>query len=277
VKPRFLFLFIPVLASAQTAQEIMARVAANQDRAEVARAGIVYRQNVLVRMQRTDGKLAREEDREYSVTPEPDGVRRELVHFSGKYGLNGKEIAFLEPGEHYRDKDIDANVVKDLADGFGNDEKSRDGINQDLFPLTARKQKGYLFSLAGVETYRGREVFRIAFEPRPKSDATDEDGMHWAGEALIDKVDLAPVLVTKHLAHGVPVLVKTLLGTNLQQIGFKVVYGKFDDDLWFPVNYSGELKIRILFVYARTISLGLSNSDFKKADVRSTIIFEKQG
>jgi hypothetical protein len=95
-------LLIPVLASAQTAHEIMARVAANQDRVEAARAGFIYRQKVLVRLQRTDGKLAREEDREYSVTPERDGVRRELVHFSGKYGLNGKEVAFQEPGEHYR-------------------------------------------------------------------------------------------------------------------------------------------------------------------------------
>jgi hypothetical protein len=71
----------------------------------------------------------------------------------------------------------------------------------------------------------------------------------------------------------VPVVVKTLLGTNIQQIGFKLAYEKFDD-LWFPVNYSGELKLRVLFVYARTISLGMINSDFKRADVKSRVTFE---
>jgi hypothetical protein len=70
--------------------------------------------------------------------------------------------------------------------------------------------------------------------------------------------------------------VKILLGTNIQQLGFKVTYGKFDDNLWFPVNYSGELKIRVLFLYARTISLGLVNSGFQNADVKSTIVFDKE-
>jgi hypothetical protein len=276
MKPRLFFLLIPALANAQTAQEIMTKVAANQDRADAARAGFVYHQDVLVRLQRTDGKLAREEDREYTVTPEPDGVKREMVHFSGKYGVNGKEFPFSEPGEHYQDKDIDANVAKNLADSFGDDDKSRDGINEDLFPLTARKQHAYTFKLAGTENYHGHEVFRITFEPRGKNHARDdEQDTHWAGEVLIDKSDLAPVLITTHLAHGVPVLVKTLLGTNLQQIGFKVVYEKFDDNLWFPVTYSGELKVRILFVYARTMSLSLRNTGFQRADVKSTITFEK--
>lgn len=267
---------LPALALAQTAEEIMARVADNQTRAEAARAGFIYRQDVLVRLKRADGKLAREEDREYTVTPEPDGVKRDMVHFSGKYGVGGKEFPISEPGEHYRDKDIDADLTKSLANNFGSDEKSRDGINQDLFPLTGKKQKSYVFRLAGRETYHGREVFRITFEPQPKKTLDDDDYVPWAGEALIDKADLTPVLITTHLAHGIPVLVKTLLGTNIQQIGFKVTYGKFDDNLWFPVNYSGEMKVRLLFMYARTISLGMVNSGFQKADVKSSITFENQ-
>jgi hypothetical protein len=268
------FALLPALARAQTADAIMARVAENQTRAEAARAGFVYRQNVLVRLKRSDGKLAREEDREYTVTPEADGVKREMVHFAGKYGVNGKEFPIAGPGEHYQDKDFDADLAKSLADDFGGDEKSRDGINQDLFPLTAKKQKHYVFKLAGQEKYQGHDAYRITFEPRPKSD--DEGGTPWAGEALIDKTDLAPVLITTHLAHGVPLVVKTVFGTNLQQIGFKVSYGKFDDNLWFPVNYSGEMKVRLLFLYARTISMGLQNSGFQKADVKSVIRFDKQ-
>jgi len=267
------FTLLPALLQAQTADEIMARVAENQTRAEAARSGFVYRQDVLVRLKRSDGKLAREEDREYTVTPEPDGVKREMIHFTGKYGVKGKEFPIAESGEHYQDNDFDADLAKDLANDFGGDEKSRDGINQDLFPLTAKKQKHYLFKLAGQESYRGHVVYRITFEPRGKMDDGDDT---WAGEALIDKTDLAPVLITTHLAHGVPLLVKTVFGTNLQQLGFKVSYEKFDDNLWFPVNYSGEMKVRLLFLYARTISMGVQNSDFQKADVKSAIVFEDQ-
>jgi len=267
-------ILLPAFVRAQTADEIMARVAENQTRAEAARAGFVYRQDVLVRLLRSDGKLAREEDREYTVTPEPDGVSREMVHFAGKYGVNGKEFPITEPGQHYQDRDFDADLANSLADDFGGDDKSRDGINQDLFPLTAKKQKHYVFKLAGQESYGGHDVYRIAFQPRPKSE--DSDGTPWAGEALIDKTDLAPVLITTYLAHGVPLVVKTVFGTNLQQIGFKVTYGKFDDNLWFPVSYSGEMKVRLLFLYARTISMGLRNSGFQKADAKSSITFEKQ-
>ncbi len=256
----------------------MAKVAVSQTRSETARAGFVYRQDVLVRLQRTGGKLAREEDREYTVTPKPNGVEREMVHFSGKYAVGGKEVAINDPGEHYKDLDVDADIAKSLADDFGNDTKSRDGVNQDLFPLTTEKQKVYRFKLEGRETWHDHEVYRITFEPKPDQLqlSGDSDVTPWAGEVLVDKADLTPVLITTHLAKGVPLLVKTLLGTNIQQLGFKVTYEKFDDNLWFPVNYSGELKLRALFLYARTISLGLTNSGFQKADVKSTIVFQDQ-
>lgn len=265
-------LLIPFFASAQTAEEIMAKVAGNQDRAEAARTSYVYQQKILVRLIRTGGKLGREEDREYTVAPGPNGITREMVHFSGKYGVNGKEYSFSEPGQHYQDKDIDANIAKNLADGFGGDEKTRDGVNEDLFPLTARKQTDYKFTLAREENWHGHEVFRILFEPAHQS---KEIEIVWAGETLIDKSDFSPVLITTHLAKGVPLAVKIFLGTNIRQIGFKVTYEKVGDGVWFPVNYSGEFGLRILFGYARTISVGMINSDFRKADVQSAVTFEK--
>jgi hypothetical protein len=271
VKPAMLLL-IPFLISAQTAQQIMAKVAENQDRAEAARTSYVYQQKILVRMLRSNGKLAREEDREYTVAPGPSGITREMVHFSGKYGVDGKEFPITEPGQHYRDKDIDANVAKNLADGFGGDEHTRDGVNEDLFPLTARKQTKYKFTLAGEENWHGHPALRILFEP---AHVSKEIEIEWAGEALIDKTDFSPVLITTHLAKGVPLAVKIFLGTNIRQIGFKLTYEKVGDGVWFPVNYSGEFGLRILFGYARTIGVGMVNSGFRKADVQSTVEFEK--
>ena len=251
----------------------MAKVAENQTRSEEARSAWVYKQDVLVRLLRPGGKLAREEDREYAVTPGADGVEREMVSFKGKYVDHGKEVAISKPGEEHKDVDIDANIAEALGDAFGGDDKSRDGVNYDFFPLTAKKQDGYVLKLKGSETWRGHEVFRITFEPARTRDKDDRP--IWAGEALIDKTDFAPVLITTHQARGIPLAVKTLLGTNLQQLGFKITYQKFDNGVWFPVSYSGEFKLRALFLYSRTISMGLVNSDFRRADVQSEVHFEK--
>ena len=49
-----------------TANEIMARVAANQDRSQEARKQYIYRQQIHVALNRTNGKLVRQEDTDYS-------------------------------------------------------------------------------------------------------------------------------------------------------------------------------------------------------------------
>lgn len=252
----------------------MARVAENQSRSEDARSAWVYRQDVLVRLLRSGGKLAREEDRQYTVTPNADGVEREMVHFSGKYADHGEEVVISKPGEEHKEIDIDASIAEALGDAMGGDGESRDGVSYDFFPLDSGKQKSYRFKLRGTETWRGQEVFRITFEPAKKKDK-DDDQPIWAGEALIDKTDFAPVLITTHQSRGIPLAVKTLLGTNLRQLGFKITYQKFDGGVWFPVSYSGEFKLRALFLYSRTISMGLTNSDFRRADVQSEIRFDK--
>jgi hypothetical protein len=274
VRPSLLLLLLSLPALGQTADEIMSKVAENQASSEDARSAWVYKQDVLVRLLRAGGKLAREEDREYTVTPSAGGVERELVHFTGKYLDHGKEIAISKPGEEHKDVDIDATIAEALGDAIGGDHESRDGVNYDFFPLSASKQKAYTFKLEGKETWQGHEVFRITFEPAKKQNG-DDDRTIWAGEALIDKTDFAPVLITTHQARGIPMVVKTLLGTNLQQLGFKITYRKFDNGVWFPVSYSGEFKLRALFLYSRTISMGLVNSDFRRADVQSEVRFEK--
>src|SRR5271165_2340847 len=91
--PLLLF-FVP---AAESAEDIMARVAENQDRAEKMRSAFVYRQNVLVRINHTNGKLASEEDIDYIVTPTEKGIKKERVRFLGKYVEHGKVIEYHEP------------------------------------------------------------------------------------------------------------------------------------------------------------------------------------
>ena len=77
-----------------TVQEIMTRVAANQDRAQEMRSAFVYHQDLLLRFLRGNGKTAREEEREYSVTPTPRGTEKQLTRFEGRYerGTGGWSI-----------------------------------------------------------------------------------------------------------------------------------------------------------------------------------------
>jgi hypothetical protein len=41
--------------------------------------------------------------------------------------------------------------------------------------------------------------------------------------------------------------------------------------VWFPVSYGGEFEVRALFLYKRTMTISMANSDFRRVDVASKI------
>lgn len=266
-------LFLAALGTvqAQTADEIMARMAKNLDRDVAARNEYVYHQNLLVRMKRGNGKLAREETRDYTVIPSANGVKRELVKLSGKIGVGKKEMTYDKPDFRYKNIDVDGEIVQSFGDEFGKEEKSKDGVNYDLFPLRSEKLKLYQFHLTGVEQYHGRDVYHITFSPSEKRGIDDDC---WSGEALVDKAEIQPAMINSYLSCKIPLVVKTMLGTNVQQVGFKVTYQKFDDGVWFPITYGGEFRFRAVFLYARSVGIGLINSDFQRAKVDTSIKYE---
>jgi hypothetical protein len=251
----------------------MGRVAENQDRTLELRSAFVYNQDVLIRFFRGNGKLAREESREYTVTPGPKDTTKTLLNFRGKYEKGGRYIEYTKPGYEYKDLDIDGALMESLADDLTHDKGSRDGIAVDLFPLTSKSQAGYRFALEGKEEYRGREVFRISFKPAVMDDEHVFEETPWAGLILVDALEYQPVLVTTHLAKGLPFLVKTVLGTNLRGLGFKVSYERQDDGLWFPVNYGGEFEVKAVFFYKRKMAVALRNFGFRHVRVDTQVTF----
>lgn len=265
-----LFLCAAYMLPAQTADEIIKRVAENQDVAASGRAHFIYHQNVLVRMKRANGKLAHEETRDYTVAPSAKGLDRKLISVSGKVQRGSRTVTYSDAS--FRDKglDIDRDIVQGLAEDFGKDNK--DGVDNDLFPLNSKALKSYRFTLKGSEKFQDHDVWAIQFEPAKVS--WDDDDHCWHGEALIDKAEYQPMMITSSFACKIPGAVKVLLGTNVQQIGFKVTYQKFDDGVWFPITYGGEFKFRALFLYARSVGVGLINSDFKKTDVQTDVKYE---
>lgn len=251
----------------------MSRVAANQDAAEHARTSFVYRQNVTIRLRDTHNNLVREEISDYQVTPDAKRTRKDLVSFVGRYRKGGSMVTYDKPREGKDEgirNEIDGDLAHDMRDDLVGDRKSRDGLSPELFPLTAREQRKYQFTLKGEEKYQGMEVYRIAFVPKRNVD----DESCWKGEALVSKTDFQPLMVTTKLANGIPLLVRTALGTNLHGLGFSVEYKKFEDGVWFPVSYGTEFKLSAVFFYSRQIAVSMVNSDFRRTAVQSSVDFE---
>ena len=261
--PGIVFVFA-LAAAAQTPNviAIMSQVAGSQDRAEKLRTQYAYTQKVRVRAIHSNGKLSREEFCTYNVIPTENSTTKELLSFKGRYQDKGKLVDYEKPGQEAPGKnlDVDAQLVPELRDGLINDKHSKDGIAADLFPLTTAQQKHYDFRFVDEETYKGRAIYRISFQP--KKNQHDEDDIVWAGETLIDKADLQPISVITHMARPMPFFVRTALGTNLHQLGFAISYARFDSGVYFPISYGGEFDIRAVFFFRRTITLSLENSDF---------------
>jgi len=252
---------------------IMSRVARNQAKTLDARTGYVYNQSQLLRMLRGSHKVAREEHREYVVTPKDRGINKKLAHFEGKYESHGKYISFDKPGYHYKSLDLDADLLQSFSEEMTDDKQSRDGIGRDLFPLTYHQQMKYNFKLEGTETRQGRPIYRVSFIPKPKLTKLDDDGTIWKGEALIDAAEYQPVQVQTQMAWKMPLAVKTLLGTNISGLGFTVTYERIGEGVWFPVSYGGEFKFRGLFLYERSCTISMKNSDFKRTEVTSHLAY----
>lgn len=248
-------------AAPLSAEAIMARVAANQDRSEALRKEFVYRQHIHILTHKPSGKLQREETADYDVAPTPQGTEKKLKTLTGRYLAKGKYKSF--EGEPVPEQDsLDADLIKNFRDDLSN-EKTKDGLAKDLFPLTSDEQKDYQFSLLGQEIQDGRNVYHIAFRPK------DKDEITWAGEAYIDAAEFEPVRVFTKLSRRIPFMVRTMLGTDLPGVGFNVVYKRQQDGVWFPATFGTEFRIRALFFINRTVSIALENSAFEHTHVES--------
>jgi len=244
--------------------EIMTRLAANQAKSVEARKQFVYKQEQLIALRYSSGKTACQFQREYAVAPNPTGVTRKLVKSESVAGHCDDDS----------DKNVKANIDNSGAESAGFPMGwEKDGVPRDLFPLTEKEQRHYDYRLAGVETYKGRKAYRIAFQP--KSPREEVDAGVWKGEALIDAEELEPISVTTRLAEKVPLGVRVFLGTDVRGLGFSVSYERVADGVWFPTGFGGEFKFNVLFFYRRSVSINVKNSDFKRTDVNSNIAFDK--
>lgn len=265
------------------AETIMARVATNQDQSETERGHYVYIQHEKV-VSRKGKKVMCEEITDSRITPSQDGSHVELLKLDGRVLTKNKYVTYTTlPAEKGDSKvenehdsltidiggDTDRDLVENMRSGLMND-KSKDGINTKLFPLTSKEQGDYTFRLIGRERMNGRDVFHIEFRPRDKND------FGWKGDAYIDAAAYQPVVVSTDMARKVPLAVRTLLGTNLPGLGFTVVYAPQPDGVWFPVSFGTEFKIHVLFFFTREMIIDAHNLNFEKTHVSSKIVASEE-
>lgn len=245
-----------------TADVIMSRVAENQERAERLRMAYVYRQTVIHQVLKPNGTIAGDRVKEYDVIPSAKGIERKLLRSSS----SGEKIGSIqwEFNDYGRADFSNAALVDDGA---------RDGIGPRLFPLTGDEQRHYRFSLVGREKFEGADVYRLHFEPKKMDDAAEN--RVWAGDVLVDEREFQPMLVRTRLMRGVPLGVQIFLGTNIKNLDFRLRYRKFEDGVWFPVDYETKFNLRVMFLYNRRISFSMKNTAFRKTDVQSSVEFEQ--
>lgn len=261
---RFAFLLLAACAASGenplTADEIMARVAVNQDRAVEMRSHFVYKQHIHSVSRKTNGKLMREETQDFDMFPNASGTEKKLDSLTGRYWHDGKYVDYR--GLPIPDEDsLDASFTHEMVE----DNRSKDGVMSHLFPLTTERQKEYEFELLGQETFQGQQVYRILFLPKDKKD------FNWTGEAYINAAEFEPVYVFTKPSRKIPFFVRSVLGVDLPGVGFNVQYARQEQDVWFPDSFGTEFQINIFHFYRRTISISLKNSGFKKTHVDTKI------
>jgi hypothetical protein len=266
------------------AEEIMARVAGNQERSETLRDDYVYNQHIHIATHKPQNRMMREENADYEVSSLPGTydmpvrIQKRLRLLTGRYWKKDKYVDLqVDPAKEKSKTNSGSDLIQDLQSyepaplsgssdedlirflrGYLLDDKSKDGLGRALFPLTQELQRNYIFTLLGQEVDEGRNCYHIAFSPK------DGNALTWTGEAFIDAAEFQPVRVFTKMSHRAPFLVRTMW-FDFPGLGFNVVYQRQPDGVWFPWIFGTEFRMHagpVLF-FNRDVAIAVENSNFQ--------------
>jgi hypothetical protein len=86
--------------AALTADQIMARVAVNQDRTEAARTRYIYQQHIHMVSRKPGGKVMCEEVTDSRVSPQQNKSQQQLMTLDGRYWQKGRYVHYTTLQEH---------------------------------------------------------------------------------------------------------------------------------------------------------------------------------
>jgi hypothetical protein len=111
--------------------------------------------------------MLREEAADYDVVPMPDGTQKQLNLLTGSYWTKGKYVDFH--GEPVPEAGgLDGQLIEGFRDDLAN-EKSKDGLARDLFPLTSKEQEAYEFKLLGQELQMAATSITLPSGPKTRA------------------------------------------------------------------------------------------------------------
>lgn len=249
-----------------TAVEIMRRVAENQDRLQAERTSFVYDQKIRVVSRKKDAKIQCEQETDYVISPEANRSERKWIATRGRYRVKNELVSFHQDPENDK-ATLDSGIVESFRDDLTKD-NTRDGLAKDLFPLTTEGQSSLDFELTGTRTIQGRPAFLVTFRPKDRKD------IGWAGEAAIDQAEFQPITVYTKLSRRLPFDVRTLLGTDVPGLGFSTRYTRVGEGVWFPATFGTEFRVNAVYLFHRTISVDLQNTNLRRTAVDSNVVFD---
>lgn len=289
---------------ALTADQIMARVAANQDRTEAARTRYLYLQHIHTVSRKPSGKVMCEEVTDSRVSPQQKKSQQQLLTLDGRYWQKGRYVHYTTLQEHDEtgskdgaakdgepkgeqpknvktekddldgmDIDLVENLRKNLTNEGSEDTAEHGHVKVDAAQSGDTSKDGLANGLFPL-TSKQQSKYLFKLEGRQKMNdrdvyhvsfrPKDKNDFDWKGEAFIDTQEFQPVVVYTQMSRKIPLAVRTLLGTNLPGLGFSVTYDRQPDGVWFPVSFGTEFRVRFLFFIARDISMSLENTHFEK-------------
>jgi len=268
------FLFVVALWAEPTAQEVMERLAENQDSAIEQRNQFIYTQTSRVRIMKANKKLLRDESRRYDVVPGAKGSERKLIRAWGAYLEKGRQVPFEHASRQRNDDSPEADMANDLHESRFAVSSDGRGFENELFPLTKDELPHYRFELEGEEEFRQRGVYRIRFEP-VEPNLLKSERIRWHGEVLVDRQEFQPVLISTNLGKFLPFWLRTFLGVNVRQGGYSVSYRSLEPEVWFPVSYGTEFSVKALHFYKRMATVSLVSEGFRRTNVESAVSFDR--
>jgi hypothetical protein len=299
----------PVPSAALTAEQIMDRVATNQDRTESARTQFVYVQHAKVQS-RKGGTVMCEEITDTRIAPAPKGQTQTLLSLSG-HVRDGKRII------HYTSIPKNSEKRQHNADFRDSNTNSVANKDQDGDDLNIGEKEIVLDSDAGnapvpvsdtdidlVENMRShftsdkgtkdgvreglfpltsRKQKDMLFQLKGREQKNGRDTYHitfaprdnsdfdWKGDAWIDTAAFEPVVIRTALSRNIPFGVRAFLGTSVPGLGFTAIYAPQEGGVWFPASLGTEFRLKVLFAFHRQILVNIENRSFERTHVNATV------
>jgi hypothetical protein len=121
-------------ADAVLARDIMAKVAANQDRTEAARTRYIYMQHIRTVSRKPGGKVMCEEITDSRVSPRAKGSQQELLTLDGRYWQKGRYVRYttLQEQDAAPSKDEAAKGAAPKDKKVKTEKEDLDGMDIDL-------------------------------------------------------------------------------------------------------------------------------------------------